>query len=326
MFPTPSDFGPMSTPTATPSSPGPDALARQLRLFKSLALFLAMALLGGVGAFLYIRHVGQPVTVFVNDKPVGTVRNAATANQLIAAAEKAKVGPAYADNEPVRMQKIRLLHAPAGAPQDPDSVVQSKLMQMLTLHLRAYAILVDGHVSVALPTPDAATQTLLLVKDHWADLPPQAEVVGQPEIVETVDIEKRAVDTRVTRPDAASAAPYFWSPPPSKTYQVHRGDLGSRIAHRNHISLTELITANPHTDINHLKPGDILNVQKMPLLLTVRVRKKLVELEKVNPNAPASEAGQQRVTYVTTYINGQETRREAQDVTILEKPLTQMDL
>lgn len=316
----------MSTPTTVPQPPSADALARQLRLFKRLAVFLAVALILGIGAFLYIRHVGQPVTIFVGDKPIATVRNAATANQLIAAAEQAKIGAAFAQDEPVRMQKIHLIHAPAGAPQDTDSVVKSKLMQMLTMHLRAFAILVDGHVSVALPNPDAATETLRMVKDHWEQMPPQAEVVGQPEIVETIDIEKRAVDTRVTRPDAASAAPYFWTPPPSKVYKIKRGDLGSRVAHRNHISLADLITANPHKDLNHLKPGDVLNVQKMPLLLTVRVRKKLVETEKVYPNAPASEAGQQRVTYVTTYINGQETHREAQDVTILQKPLTRMDL
>ncbi len=87
-----------------------------------------------------------------------------------------------------------------------------------------------------------------------------------------------------------------------------------------------MITANPNKDIRRLKPGDTLNVQKMPLLLTVRVRKTLVTTEKVHPNAPASQAGSQRVTYLVTYLNGQETRREAQSVDILEKPLTRMDL
>ena len=315
----------MSTQT-TPKAPAPETLARQLRLFKLLASLLAAALVIGGGVFLYLRHLGQPVTILVGDKPVATVRNAAAANELIAAAEQAKIGAAFAGEEPVRMQKVRFLRAEADTPQDPDSVVKAKLAQSLTLHVHAYVILVKGRPSIALPTADDATETLRLVKDHWAQAPPQAGIAGQPEIIPSPDIEKRAVDTRLTRQTPEEAAPYFWTPPPSKRYVVQPGDLGSRIARRSHISLTDLITANPNKNINRLTPGDILNVQKMPLLLTVRVRKTLVTTEKVNPNAPASQAGSQRVTYLVTYLNGQEMRREAQSVDVLERPLTRMDL
>lgn len=316
----------MSTSTDTPQMPAPDADRRQIRLYKRLAAFLALALIVGVAAFLILRHLGQPVTIFVNGKPVATVANRSAANALITAAEQAKVGAAYAGDEPKRMQKILLLPAPANAPQDPDNIVKAKLMGMLTLKVHAFVILVNGRQSLALPTSEAATQTLQLVKDHWAQAPPPADLADSPEIVEHIDIEKHAVDTRLTRQSADDAAPYFWTPTRSKTYKVQRGDLGSRLAHRFHLSLSDLITSNPNVNLNRLKPGDVVNVQKMPILLTVRVRKKLVTTEKVHPNAPAAQAGQQRVTYVVTYINGQETRREAQDIEILEKPLTRMDL
>jgi LysM repeat protein len=315
----------MSTQT-TPRTPAPESLARQLRLFKMLAALFAAAILIGSGIFLYLRHMGQPVTILVDNKPVATVRSVAAANELIAAAEQVKVGAAFAGEEPVRMQKVRFLHAEASTPQDPDAVVKAKLAQSLTLHIHAYVILVKGRPSVALPTAEAATETLRLVRDHWAQAPPQAPVVGQPEIVESEEIQKRAVDTRLTRQTPEEAAPYFWTPPPTKRYVIRHGDLGSRIAHRNHLSYTDLITANPNKDLNRLKPGDTLNVQKMPLLLTVRVRKTLETTEKVHPGAPASQAGSQRVTYLVTYLNGQETRREAQSVNILEKPLTRTDL
>lgn len=316
----------MSTQAAPPQTPTPESLARQLRLFKLLAALLAVALVVGGGVFLFLRHLGQPVTILVNDKPVATVRNVAAANALIAAAEQAKIGAAFAGEEPVRMQKVRFLHAEASTPQDPDNVAQTKLAQSLTLHVHAFVILVKGRPSVALPTAEAATQTLRLVKDHWAQAPPQEPIAGQPQIIEAEEITKRAVDTRLTRQTPEEAAPYFWTPPPSKTYVVRRGDLGSRIAYRSHISLSDLITANPNKNLNRLKPGDTLNVQKMPLLLTVRVRKTLITTEKVHPGAPASQAGLQRVTYLVTYINGQETRREAQSVDILEKPLTRTEL
>ena len=315
----------MSTHTPT-QAPAPDSLARQLRLFKLLAALLAAALAVGAGVFFFLRHMGQPVTIVVGEKPVGTVRNVATANALIAAAEKAKVGAAFAGEEPVRMQKVHFLPAEPNTPQDPDAVVQTRLAKSLTLHVRAFVILVGGRPSLALPTADAATQTLRLVKEHWAQAPPRLPIAGQPEILESVDIVRHAVDTGQTRQTPEEAAPYFWTPPPTRSYTVRRGDLGSRIAHRNHISLADLITSNPNKDINRLKPGDTLNVQKMPLLLTVRVRKTLVTTEKVHPGAPAAQAGSQRVIYLVTYLNGQETRREAQSVDILEKPLTRMDL
>ena len=315
----------MSTQT-TPQTPAPETLARQLRLFKLLAALLAAVLVIAGSVFFYLRHLGQPVVILVSDKPIATVRNVAAANELIAAVEQAKVGTAFAGQEPVRMQKVRFLHADANAPQDPDNVARAKLSQSLTLHVHAYVILVKGHPSVALPTADAATDTLRLVKDHWAQAPPQVEIVGQPEIIEPVDIEKRAVDTRLTRQTPEEAAPYFWTPPPSKRYVVRRGDLASRIAYRNHLSLTDLITANPNKNLDRLKPGDVLNVQKMPLLLTVRVHKTLETTEKVDPNAPAAQAGSQHVTYIVTYINGQEMRREARSMDILEKPQTRMDL
>ena len=316
----------MSTQTTTPRTPAPEPLARQLRLFKLLAALLAAALVIGVGVFFFLRHLGQPVTIFVGAKPIATVRNVATANALIAAAEQAKIGAAFAGEEPVRMQKVHFVRAEANTPQDPDAVVRAKLAQSLTLHVRAFVILVKGRPSLALPTADAATQTLRLVKDHWAEAPPQVPIVGQPEIIESVDIARRAVDTRLTRQTPEEAAPYFWTPPPTKSYTIRRGDIGSRIAYRNHLSLTDLITANPNKDIKRLRPGDTLNVQKMPLLLAVRVHKTLETTEKVHPGAPAAQAGSQRVTYLVTYLNGQETRREAQSVNILEKPLARMDL
>ena len=317
--------------SASETSPPTDqaranALARQLRVFKVLAACLAAVLVIGGAALLYVRHLGQPVTILINGNPVGTVRNAAAANALISDAEKAKIGPAFAAEEPIRMQKVSLIRAAANVPQDPDDAVQTKLERLLTLRVPAFVILVNKQPSLAFPTPDAATQALRLVQNHWAQMPPSAPVVGQAQITQAVTIEKRIVDTKLLRADPAKAASYYWTPPPSRTYAVKRGDLGSRIAARFHISLTDLIRANPNINLNRLKPGDTLHVQKMPLLLTVRVQKTLVTTEKVRPGTPAYAAGSQRVTYLVTYLNGQEVSREAQSVVILQKPKTTMEL
>ena len=314
------------TSTGQPVGSQADALARQLRAFKVLAACLAAALVVGGGAFLYVRHQGQPVTILLDGKPVATVRNAAAANALIAGAEKAKVGNAFSDETVVRLQKVALVHAAPDTPQDPDDAVQTKLTHLLKLRVPAFVVLVNNRPSLAFPTPDAATQTERLVQDHWAQMPPTAPVVGQPQITQAVAIEKRTVDTGLLRANPAAAAPYYWTPPPSRTYVVRSGDLGSRIASRFHLSLSDFIRANPNKNLNRLTPGDVVNVQKMPLLLTVRVQKTLTATEKVHPGAPASVAGSQRVTYLVTYLNGQEVSREAQSVVILQKPQTAMEL
>lgn len=317
---------PPTTPPQAPPPPGPDALVRQVRLYRTLALCLAGLLVIGGGAFVYLRHQGQPVTIFVDGKSVGTLRNAATANRLITAVEQAKLGPAFAKAEPIRLQKVRMERAPAGAAQDPDAAVRARLAQALALKVHASVILVNGVPSLGLPTPDDATRTLQIVKDHWANQPPAAPPQGSPTFVQHVSIEKRAISTDKIRPTPEAAAAYYWTPPPAKNYTIRPGDLGSRIAARNHISLTELITANPHVNLNRLHPDDVLHVQKMPQVLTVRLHKVVVTEEKVQPHAPAAVAGKERVTYLVTYLNGQEIGREAQNVQIIERPQVHMNL
>ena len=87
-------------------------MSNQLRLYKMLAASLAAILLLGTAFYLYERHLGQPVAIEVNGKPVATVRNTAAANQILTAAMVAKVGTAYSGNDPVRLQTIRLRHDP----------------------------------------------------------------------------------------------------------------------------------------------------------------------------------------------------------------------
>ena len=136
----------------------------------------------------------------------------------------------------------------------------------------------------------------------------------------------KVIDLARARPSAEAAAPYFWTPPAAKTYTVQRGDTGFAIAARNHISFSDFLTANSGHDLNKLRPGDVVNVQRMPLLLTVRVKKTITQDQAIVANAPADEAGQQRVTYVVTYLNGQETRRDVTNSAMLKKPLTRTDL
>lgn len=316
-------------PTQTPgNSPAPtpntntsvNPLTRQLKLYKILALVLLIALLGGVGAFLIVRHLGQPVAILLDGKPITHVRNTAAANRLLTEAEQEKVGGAYPESSLVRLQKVQFQHIGGDIPLDPDAVAKSKLRNALQLNVHAFAILVNGHVSLGLPTDAIAADTEQMVKEHFAQMPPDADIVGEPAFTQRVEIKPRAVSAARARSSAETAAPYFWTPPSSKIYVVKRGDTGLLIAHRNHISLTDFIIANTGRNINKLQPGDEVNIEKMPLLLTVRVQKRFSRNEKVLENVPASEAGLQRVTYVVTYLNGQETQRDPIAIETIEAP------
>jgi hypothetical protein len=312
-------------PTVPPTlSPAPQA--RQLKMFKVLAALLAVALLSASGAFLYTRHQGQPVAILLDGKPITCVRNAATADRLLVLAEKAKVGGAFSEDSFVRLQKVQLQIVPTGTALDPDSTAKTKLSNALRLNVHAYAIVVDGHVALGLPTDDAASDTLHRVKEHFAQMPPNADIVGEPTFIQDVVVKPKTVSASLTRSSAAMAAPYFWTPPPSRTYTVRRGDTGLTIARHNHISFSDFIAANSGTDINRLKPGQSVNVGKVPLILMVKVQKRFMREQKVLANVAASEAGRQQITYDVTYINGQETARDVKNIATLEAPLTRSTL
>ncbi len=312
----------MAAPTPSPSPPSavPDLLVRQNALLKKAVGGLLLLLLLGAGAFLFVRHQGQPVMVLLDGKQITTARNAKAAEDLLTLAERAKVGASYPAGSIVRLQKVQMVRVPDGTPLEPADSAQAKLQSALKLHVRAWAIFVNGKAALGLPTDSAATDTLHRVKEHFAQMGPQTDVIHEPEFEERVAVKEAALDARQTRPDAASAAPYFWTAPPSRTYAIKRGDSGMSIAHRSHLKLSDLIAANNGLDINRLKPGTSINIQKMPLQLTVQVQKRLTRDEKIIPSAPAADAGLRSVTYAVTYVNGQETRKDVLSMNTVQPP------
>lgn len=313
-------------PGTTPQKNAPEnsraeALARQLKVYKVFALILLVVVVCGAAWVLISRRIGEPVAILIDGKPVANAHSIAAANKLLQRAEHAKVGDAYPASSIIRLQRVQFQRLPGRTPIDPDSVAANKLRNALHLNVRAFAIVVDGHVSLGLPTSEMAVATEHLVKEHYAQLPPDAAIIGEPEFTEKVDIKAKSIGSTLARSSPEAAAPYFWTPPPSKTYVVRRGDTGLAIARRNHLTLSNFIIANPGVNINRLTPGQEVNVQKMPLLLTVRVRKRFTRDEKVLAHVPAAEAGLQRVTYIATYLNGQEIKRDPIAIETIEPPV-----
>jgi hypothetical protein len=316
----------VNDPASPPEQPSVARLERQLHAFKVILGILIVCMLATIAAYLYRQHMGDPVTLWINGKAIATVRNQTLANQAITEAEHSRLLPGYPPESIVRIESVALRPAAPDASLDTDADASAKIAAAITVHLRAYVIMVNDKPSLGLPTQDAADQTLALVKQHFADMPPKADLIGDPQFRDKVVVKYAAVSISRARSTADEAAPYFWTPPPVKTAVVKPGDTGTRIARRYHLSLTDFITANSSINVNKLMPGDMVNVEKMPLLLTVRVKKRLGQDESIVANESESQGGRRHVSYVVTYLNGQETRRDVLGMVTVVKPRTRRTL
>ncbi|MEO7715250.1 MAG: LysM peptidoglycan-binding domain-containing protein [Capsulimonas sp.] len=302
------------------------ALRRQLKLFKALAGIAVAALLAGGGYIAYQRHLGQPVSILIDGKPIVTVQNQQTANSVLAASERKAAGFDVGPKDVIRLQKVQFVHVSGSEPIDSPETAQDKLAGRLKLHVYAYAISVNKHVTVALPTEKDADKTLDLIKEHFAQEPPDSKVVGEPEFSEHVVVSRKAVDPARIKSSPEDAAAFSWTPPPAKEYTVKPHETGYAIARKNKVSFSDFLKANAGRNLNKLMPGDTVIIQKNPLPLTVLVRKQLQANEKIIPNAPEDQAGLRAVTYLVTYANGAEIRREVQNMMTIKKPRTRTEL
>lgn len=313
-------------PAVEPHTALETRLERQLKVFKAVTglLFLAVLVLGGT--FLYYRHVSRPVEILIDGKSVATVRNYATAVALLAKAEQDAVGDAYPEDSFIRLQKVQFVRTSGDAPLDSEESVRHTLSTLLKLNVRAYVIKVDGKTSIGLPTSQAATQTLAIVKDHYVSMPPNAPIVGMPTFRQHVLIDRMSIPAADTRRTADDAAIYFWTPPPAQTYVVQPGDRGYTIAVRHHIDFTDFLAANSGRDMNKLMPGDVVNLNRVHPALSVIVQKKIVADEPILPDAPPDRAGKRHIVYVVTYTNGEETSRNILSMVTLSRPTPRMSL
>ena len=304
-----------------------DKLERQVKTYKRVALVAVLACIGAFGWVAYSRRISSPIQILLDGKPVVTVRSQQSATAVLLAAEREKTGSyPYPEDAYKTLQKVQFRHVARETAVDQDDTAAHTLAAKLKIHVRAYAILVNGHSSIGLPTAEAAAQTLSIVKHHFEAMPPEGPVSGDTEFVDRVVVERLGLDSAQLRTDPNDAAAYFWTPRQVKTYTVQPHDTGFSIARKSHIAFSDFLSANAGRDLNRLHPGDTVNVSKTTLLIHVLVHKQVQTTESVISNVPESEAGRQRVTYDVTYINGHETKRRVLGMETLEKPLTRTSL
>ena len=301
-------------------------LERQVRFFKRVTAFLFIVLAGLAGTFVYLRHMNRPVQIIIDGKTVATAKNYQAGVALLEQAEKAAAGDAYPSDSFVRMQHVEFVRTSGDAAIDSDASIRQILARDLKLKVRAYVIKVDGRPTVGVPTSQAATQALAMVKEHYASMPPNADIVEQPKFLERVVIDRASVPESTAKRNADEAAHYFWALAPPNTYVVKPGDRGYKIAVSHHVSFPAFLAANAGKDMNKLQPGDVVNLSQSKPLLSVVVKKKLTATEPILADEDPDRAGKRRVVYAVTYTNGHETRRDVLSMVTLSRPEPRMRL
>ena len=311
---------------AVDAPPRPSTLEKQVKFFKGVTLFLFIVLFGMAGTFLYLRRMNRPVQIIVDGKTVATAKNYQAATTLLADAEKTAVGDAYPADAFVRLQNVQFVRTSGDAAIDSDDSIRNTLANNLKLKVRAYVIQVDGLTTIGLPTSLAATQTLALVKAHYASMPPSGPLVGQPTIRQRIVIDRASIVAKNAKRTAEEAAEYFWALPPVRTYVVLPGDRGYKIAVSHHVPFADFLAANAGRDMNRLQPGDIVNLSRSHPLLAVDVKKQTTSTEPIIAGDNEDSGGKRRVVYAITYTNGQETKREILSMVTLSRPRPRMSL
>jgi len=295
--------------SSEPNIESPDASNAQLRLFKVLCGLLAALLIGVAGLYVYKQHQSQPVEVVVDGKSVAVAANYASATaaiKFIKQSQSAGFGPA---NSPRIANQISFRRIPesASAQIDTDDTLRAKISGAVKVTVKAAVITVSNMPVVGLPDETLAKQTLDAVKQHYAQMPPNDPIDGEPTFRQAVTIQNRRISARLTRAKPEDAIHYLLNAPPPKTYIVRNGETGWKIAHKLHLKFQNFVIANAGRDINKLKIGDKVNISGGVPPISVIVVKRSETEEPIRRGASATNAGRRRVDTDTTYINGRAT-------------------
>lgn len=300
----------------TSEDPNYRGIKTQVKVLKIAVVILLVSVAGMVGWFVYQRHLGSPVTIYVNETRVATVRNFSAGNSIVEQAERTMVPPDYPFKSIIRIQRVKFTPASAGSAVDPDTYAIQSLKNLLKLRVRAWVIQVSGRNIVGLPTNDAAAKVITLVGAHYAALV-HSQMIGAPKFKQRTVIVFKSVDASDAYSTPEQASPLFWQESAKKNVVVKRGDTGSRIARRNHITLAQFIAANSGINVNRLSPGDLVNVQKSTSPVDVEIQTESTRIERILQRGPESDAGKRQVKYIVTSVNGVEIGRRIESSKIL---------
>lgn len=310
-------------------------LRLRLRIERSVALAVALVL---IGWWAYGHFTSSKSLIIVDGKPLVCVSSQQDATEIL---DKIKSRTGCNPSEIEFRQAVSV----ARAPRDAHSVSRHKAMRVM---LRAispvvprWAIIAGGKPVVALPSREAAGDTLELAKLKFGKL--AANLAEEPQFKENVTVDIAAVEPAIYRktPEAAVKLLFAESKPVTadSIYVVQNGDVASAIAYRHGTKLDELWAMNPGLNLNHLQIGDkirvkVTGVPQPKLTVVVRDLRERVEtipapIRRVSSarlytgksiELSPGRSGQRRVKAAVIYENGRKIGSEIVEEEILREP------
>lgn len=164
----------------------------------------------------------------------------------------------------------------------------------------AYSINIDGQNVGIVESEQAANNLIESVKSYFTDNYEQSSIVAV-NTVENVQIKQVKADNTQIKDPAEVKNYIIKGTNEEKKYIVEEGDTYWTIAGHYNMSLDELISANPTSDPERIQIGDELNLVVPKPFISVQVKRKIVQEEKVDYETSYE--------YVSYMYNDEETEK-----------------
>lgn len=310
------------------------SLKLQLRLERAAIALVVLFFLGRWG-YGYLQN--RAYVILVDGKPVACLAAHKAAERVLDRLRGQVPGVKPADIS--FAQRVEIKRAPAGAQVLSEAEGFKSVSSSLSLRVTKSAILVDGLPAAAVNSREVAAAVLEAAKQRFGRL--AADLLEEPQFKQEVEVEQRAVDPALYRRTVDEALDVLLSAGKGAgVYVVTSGDVGSRIADRFDMTLSDLQSLNPGKNLDRLRIGEELHVSqhagpdKPGLTVVVRNRETRTEAIPYRTETISSvqmrsgkqlllspgRNGLRRVVLAATYENGVRTGSEVLDETTLRNP------
>ncbi|MEN6371372.1 MAG: G5 domain-containing protein [Armatimonadota bacterium] len=283
------------------------------------------------------NFAGRAYVITADEKPLACVATRTSAEHVITEVKGAVAGAKPADIS--FKESVEVKRAPADADAMSEAEAVKSILGKVTLRVNKYAILIGGKPAVAVDTEEDAGAVLEAAKARFGSM--VKNLMEEPQFKEQVDVRRMPVDLGFYQPNIDEAVNDLFTAGGSGTYVVASGDVASKIAMRQGMSMSELESLNPGKNMAKLQIGEELHVSKSGgsdrPKLTVIVRNSETKTEPIpyttesvsSVKLPAGKQtelspgrnGLRQAVRATSYENGVRAGSEVVEETIIRNPV-----
>jgi murein DD-endopeptidase MepM/ murein hydrolase activator NlpD len=284
---------------------------------------------------LYNRNI---YAISVDGKVIGNAKNEKVIEKLkqeLLDDYRDKMGCEIAFYQNIQVEPVKAL----GQKVDTEQQLREKFRKILSVKIKAVCINIDEKQAAIVSDKEIAERVLQDVKDHYVEKTPGDLI--KIDIAEKVTLAEKYVNPLSILNEEDAKNLILQGSLEMTTYKVQQGDTLWDIAHKQDMSVEELIQANPQLkSVDKLALGEIVNLKTIKPLLNVVVTKKVVYSENipyktetvkdksiVKGNQKIKQTGQngeRQVTAEVTYKNGAKIEQNRIDEKIVKEPVNKI--